>query len=168
MSINEKIAERKLYTGYDENTYYRQELFDFLVDNYNDPDVLFKIKIMGYYAKRYKWTDAQAEQFIADNLEDSRGYTVNGEWYAYDWGVGENNVTRDKMHEPNLDHVLPRERGGADTPDNMRIRSRRLNENKGNTNTDQERWATVIDMMADFDSEEERKNLVSMLQEMYS
>lgn len=167
MSINDQITSRKPYTGFDENTYYRQELFDYVVDNFTDPDVLFKIKIMGYYAKRYKWTDEQAEKFIADNLEDSRGYTVNGEWYAYDWGVGENNVTRDKMHEPNLDHILPRERGGADTPDNMRIRSRRLNENKGNTNTDQERWATVIDMMADFDSEDERKKLVEFLQENY-
>jgi hypothetical protein len=168
MDVNTQIANRRFFTGFCERTYYTQELYDSWVDNYDDPDILFKIKIKGKYQKMYKWTEAQAEQFIADNLEDSRGYTVNGEWYAYDWGVGENKVTRDKMHEPNLDHVLPRERGGADTPDNMRIRSRRLNENKGNTNTDQERWATVIDMIADFDSEEERRNLLSMLQELYS
>lgn len=163
MSINEQIAERKLYPGFDESTYYRQELFDYVVDNYGDPDILFKVKIFGYYAKRYKWTDEQAAKFIEDNLEDSRGYSVNGEWYAYDWGVGENNVTKDKMHEPNLDHIIPKERGGADAPDNMRIRSRRLNENKGNTSTDQERWATIVDMWNDIEAKERYTDLLENL-----
>ena len=154
-TINESIENRKPYTGFDDNTYYTQALFDFVVDNFQDPDVLFKLKILGKYRKTYRWTEQQAWDFINANLESSRGHDVNGTWYAYDWGSGENRVTKDKMHEPNLDHIIPREQGGSDDPENMRIRCRRLNENKGNTNTDQERWATIVDMWNDIEDKEQ-------------
>ena len=166
--LNDKIKNRKLYSGFDESTYYTQELFEFVVDNISDPDILFKLKIYGMYAKKYKWNKEQADKFIKDHLEESRGYFVNDIWYAYDWGSGENRITKEKMHEPNLDHVIPRERGGPDTPENMRIRSRRLNENKGNTNLDIERIATIEDMLNDMESETDRNNLLKRLIKQYN
>ena len=161
MDINTQIANRRFFTGFCERTYYTQELYDSWVDNYDDPDILFKIKIKGKYQKKYKWTDAQTEQWIQDNLESSRGYDVNGTWYAYDWGSGENKIRpMDKMHEPNLDHIIPREQGGSDIPENLRIRSRRVNENKGNTNSDQERYATITDMIDDMEDSDYLKLIV--------
>ena len=74
--------------GFCERTYYTQELYDFWVDNYADPDVLFKVKIWGKYKMKYKWSDAQTDQWIKENLEESKGFDVNGIWYAYDWGSG--------------------------------------------------------------------------------
>ncbi len=62
--FNERIQTRKLYSGFDETTYYTQDLFKFAVRNYQDPDVLFKVKILGKYKKDYKWTDKQAMSFI--------------------------------------------------------------------------------------------------------
>jgi hypothetical protein len=41
-------------------------------------------------------------------------------------------------------------------PENFRIRCRRLNENKGNTNTDSERRATIIDMFSDMQINEQQ------------
>lgn len=166
-TINENIQSRKPYTGFDDSTYYTQDLFNFVVDNFNDPDVLFKLKILGMYRKKYKWTEQQAWDFINANLEESRGHDVDGTWYSYDWGSGENSITKDKMHEPNLDHIIPREQGGEDIPENMRIRCRRLNENKGNTNTDQERWATVIDMLNDIEDKEYYGSLLKKLAEKF-
>ena len=49
----------------------------------------------------------------------------------------------------------------------MRIRSRRLNENKGNTNSDQERYATIIDMINDMDDTVLRSELVTSLYTKY-
>jgi len=161
MDVNTLIETRTLYTRFNEYTWYTQDLYGFWVANYNDPDILFKIKIKGKYKKLYKWTDKQCDKFIEDNLEDSRGYSVDGEWFAYDWGAGNNKITPvDKMHQPNLDHIIPRSEfkkyggsrpGNPDVPENMRIRVRRLNENKGDTNTDVERWATIYDMLDDVD-----------------
>jgi hypothetical protein len=165
--INEKIKARKLYTGFDESTYHKQDLFKMRVRQAKDPDLLFKIKIFGHYKNVYKWTDNDCQKFIDDNIHESKGHTVNGIWYAYDWGTGYNSITKDKMHEPNLDHILPKERGGKNTPENMRIRCRRLNENKGNTNSDQERYATVEDMLNDMDDEELRRDLIRKLFKQY-
>jgi hypothetical protein len=165
--INDLIRNRKLYTGFDEATYYRRELFVLRCKEAKDPYLLFKIKIFGYYKKTYKWTDEQCQYFIDNNIDDSLGYEVNGILYLYDWGVGYNNITRDKMHEPNLDHIIPKEQGGENTPENMRIRSRRLNENKGNTNSDQERYATIIDMIADMEDLELRNSLIEQLYVKY-
>jgi hypothetical protein len=150
--MNTDITSRVPYSGFDEATYYSKELFIFFVNNYDDPDVYFKLKILGKYAKDYKWTTEQALEFIDTHLEDSRGYYVGDTFYMYDWGSGENKIKPiDKMHEPNLDHILPREQGGDNVPSNFRIRSRRLNENKNNTNSDAERVATIQDFADDIE-----------------
>lgn len=154
MDINESIKNRIPYTGFDESTYYTQKLYDFWVDNYADPDIYFKIKVLGFYKQKYKWTEDQAWEFINNNLEESRGYFVGDKFYAYDWGAGRNKVTTDKMHVPHLDHTHVRSKGGANTHENMRIRSARLNENKGDTTTNDERVATIIDQARDIDSKE--------------
>jgi len=161
--INERIRARKLYTGFDESTYHRHDLFKMRVQQAKDPHLLFKIKIFGHYKNVYKWTDEECQQFIDNNIHESEGHTVNGVWYAYDWGTGYNNITRNKMHEPNLDHIIPKERGGSNKPDNMRIRCRRLNENKGNTNTDQERFATIVDMFNDMEDQGMRRAVIELL-----
>ena len=152
MNVNSQIANRILFTGFCERTYYTQELYDFWVDNYADPDVLFKVKIWGKYKMKYKWSDAQTDQWIKENLEESKGFDVNGIWHAYDWGSGRHKIKpMNKMHEPNLDHIIPSEQGGDNNPGNLRIRCRRLNENKGNTNSDIERIATICDMIDDIE-----------------
>lgn len=161
--INDQIKTRKLYTGFDESTYHRQDLFKMRVRNAKDPHILFKIKILGHYKGIYKWTDEQCQEFIDNNIHESEGHEVNGIWYAYDWGTGYNSVTKNKMHEPNLDHIIPRERGGSNEPSNMRIRCRRLNENKGNTSTDQERFATIVDMFNDMEDIEEKRKVLAIL-----
>lgn len=165
MSINDKIENRKLFTGFCEYTYYRPDLYDFVVDNWTDPDILFKVKILGRYKRLYRWTDEECLKFITDNLEESRGHEVNGEWYAYDWGSGENKVaTGHKMHLPELDHIDPKAHGIDNSPSNFRIRVKRLNENKGDTNTDQERIATIIDMWDDIeDKDSVREYLTDLL-----
>jgi len=165
MDINEQIENKKsnLFSGEHDSTYYTRDLFKFVVNNITDPDVLFKIKIYGYYKRKYKWTKEQADKFIKDNLEDSRGYYVNGTWYAYDWGSGENSVTNDKMHKPHLDHKDVRSKGGSDDPENMRILSARQNENKGDTDNDQERWATIVTMWNDIEDKEKYADLLKSL-----
>lgn len=154
MIINEQIENRKLFTGFDDSTYYTQDLFNFVVDNITDPDVLFKLKIYGYYKRRYKWTTEQCDYFIDNNITEAQGHDVSGTWFAYDWGSGENSVTNNRMHKPHLDHIIPREQGGEDVPENMRIRVARLNESKGNTNSDIERFAIVLDMLNDIEDKE--------------
>jgi hypothetical protein len=70
------------------------------------------------------------------------------------------------MHEPNLDHINPASLSNNDHPSNFRIRCARLNENKGNMSTDQERRATVIDTLKDM-SESSRNELLSYLDNLY-
>lgn len=147
--INNAIRGRCLHTSPDDGTYYTQELYDFAVDNIDDPDLLFKIKIKGFYARKYKWTQEQADWFIGTHLADSRSHTDGEREYLYDWGAGHNKVTEDMMHEPNLDHIDPRSLRGSNDPSNFRIRCARLNENRGNTVSDNERRATIIDMFND-------------------
>jgi len=50
-----------------------------------------------------------------------------------------------------LDHIDPHSLSKDNRPENFRIRCRRLNENRGNTNSDKERRATIIDMFNDMD-----------------
>lgn len=151
--INQAIRERGLYPSPDDGTYYTQELYDYAVDNIDDPDLLFKIKIMGFYARKYKWTREQAEWFIGEHLAESRSHSDGEREYLYDWGAGHNKITGDMMHEPNLDHIDPRSRRGSDDPSNFRIRCARLNENRGNTVSDNERRATIIDMFNDMSAD---------------
>lgn len=164
--INESIKNRKLFTGFDESTYYRKSLYDMVADNADDPLILFKVKIFGFYKYRYRWTNKDCQKFFDSHKENALGHEVNGVWYYYDWGSGENKVTNDAMHEPTLDHILPREQGGTDAPENLRIRCRRLNSNKSNTNTDQERYATIMDMFHDIEDHELKRRLVEYLREM--
>ena len=147
--INQAIRDRVLHTAPDDGTYYTQDLYDHAVDHVDDPDLLFKIKIWGFYARKYKWTRAQADWFIANNLADSRSHDDGEREYLYDWGAGLNKVTTDMMHEPNLDHIDPRSLSRNNDPSNFRIRCARLNENKGNMVSDLERRATIIDMFKD-------------------
>lgn len=162
--INEKIRGRYLHTGFDENTYFNDELYDFAVDHYDDPLVLFKIKIYGYYAPKYKWSRDQADWFIAHNSKDAIKHSDGVHEYLYDWGRGHNKITDHMMHEPNLDHIDPRSLSNNNRPDNFRIRCARLNENKGNMVSDRERRATIIDMFMDM-SVEERSSLLEHLRE---
>ena len=149
--INERIRNRSLHTGFDENTYFTQALYDLAVDYYDDPLILFKVKVYGYYAPKYKWTKEQATWFIENNSKDAVGHSDGIQEYLYDWGRGHNKLTDHMMHEPNLDHIDPRSLSRNDQPENFRIRCARLNENKGNMTTDRERRATIIDMFMDMD-----------------
>ena len=163
--INKAILNKELFSGQEEGTYFNQELYNYFCDNYDDPYLLFKIKIKGYYQKLYKWSDAETDKFIEDHKHNSVKWTDGVQEYYYDWGKGKNQVTDDYLHFPNLDHIIPASIG--ETPDNrpvnFRIRCRRLNENRGNTNSDSERRATIIDMYTDMD-EQEQQDLLKYLQ----
>ena len=69
--INQTIFDRELFTGDEESTYYN--LYDFAVDNYEDPYLLFKIAIYGYYSRSYKWTKEEADKFIDYVLSVTKG-----------------------------------------------------------------------------------------------
>ena len=160
--INKLIATRDLFSGNEENTYFTQEGYGFVCDNYDDPAVLFKHRVYFYYAKKYKWTNEQAVWFIENNLADSTGWSDGRQMYYYDWGTGKNKVTDHPMHVPNLDHIDPVSLSQNNSPENFRIRCKRLNENKGNTNDDNERRATIIDLFLDMDPKN-RKELIKYL-----
>jgi len=149
--INAAIRDCVLHSAPDDSTYYNQELYDYAVDNLDDPLLLFRIKVMGLYRYRYKWTRAQAEWFIEQNQHEALGHSDGEREYLYDWGAGFNKVTTDMMHEPNLDHIDPHSLSRNNNPENLRIRCARLNENKGNMVSDLERRATIIDMFKDMD-----------------
>jgi hypothetical protein len=161
--INQAIIDRELFTGDEESTYYH--LYNFVVDNYDDPYILFKVAIKGYYQKLYKWSDAETDKFIEDHKESSVKWTDGNQEYYYDWGKGKNKVTNDYLHFPNLDHIDPHSLSKDNRPENFRIRCRRLNENRGNTNSDKERRATIIDMFNDMDSDTQQ-DLIKYLQKI--
>ena len=161
-TINQRIRSRELHPGYDDLTYYNQNLYDYACDNLQDPLLLFKIKIWGYYAPKYKWSKAQADWFIEHNAAEALSHSDGDREYLYDWGKGHNQVTDHMMHEPNLDHIDPRSLSRNNDPSNFRIRCARLNENKGNMVSDNERRATIIDMFRDM-SPDARANLLSHL-----
>lgn len=157
--INQDIINRTIFSGREEGTYYTGALYDYACDNYQDPYLLFKLAIYGYYAKEYKWTNEQADQFIEDHKENSVKWSDGVQEYYYDWGKGKNKITEDYLHVPNLDHIDPKSLSKNNSPENFRIRCRRLNENKGNTNSDVERRATIIDMFKDMSKDEQTKLL---------
>lgn len=165
--INAAIRDRVLHSAPDDGTYYNQELYDLAVDNYDDPLILFKIKVYGYYQKRYKWTKEQADWFIEHNKTEAHSHTDGAREYLYDWGAGLNKVTTDMMHEPNLDHINPASISKNDHPSNFRIRCARLNENKGNMTSDWERRATIIDTFNDM-LESNRNELLDYLDTLYN
>jgi hypothetical protein len=162
--INQQIQDRRLHSGNDDDTYYNESLYGYACENFTDSYVLFKLAIYGYYMKRYKWTKAEADWFIDTQKENSVSWTDGVQLYYYDWGKGKNKITDDYLHYPNLDHIIPASLGEKpdNSPQNFRIRCRRLNENRGNTNTDKERRATIIDMYLDMGIEE-RQSLLKYL-----
>lgn len=163
--INEAIISRDLHLGNDENTYFTQALYDFVVDHHSDPLVLFKVKVLGYYKVKYGWSQAQAEWFIEHNQKDAFAHTDGQQVYVYDWGRGLNKVTTHMMHEPNLDHIDPVSKSNNNDPSNFRIRCARLNENKGNMTSDMERRATIIDMFRDMQPDNQQ-SLIEHLNKM--
>lgn len=165
--INEAIESRRRLpsTQYCETTYYNTEGYAFWVDNQFDPDVLFKIKCMFSYAKKFKWNKEETQEFIQNNINESRSHISDGIEYFYDWGAGDNKTKiSNHWHLPHLDHIIPRSEGGNDSPSNLRIRCSLLNQNKSNTNTDAERYATIIDFWNDIeDKSRYSKNLLDMI-----
>jgi len=163
--INRAILDRNLFPGQEEGTYFNQELYNYFCDNYDDPYLLFKIKIKGYYQKLYKWSDAETNNWISNQLVYSVKWSDGNQEYYYDWGKGKNQLTENYLHFPNLDHIVPSSIGKEpnNRPENFRIRCRRLNENRGNTNSNKERRATVIDMFNDIDDLNEKKSLLEYL-----
>jgi hypothetical protein len=161
--INQQIQSRRLHSGNDDDTYYNEPLYGYACENFADPYVLFKLAIYGYYMKKYKWTQEQADWFIETQKENSVSWSDGVQTYHYDWARGKNIVTKDYLHTPNLDHIIPKSLGGTDAPENMRIRCRRVNENRGNTNSNKERRATIIDMFNDIDDINEKISLLEYL-----
>lgn len=164
IEINLKIQNRSLFKGKEESTYYTNALYDYACDNYKDPHLLFKIKILGYYQKLYKWSNHETEKFINDNLDNSVKWSDGVNEYYYDWGKGKNQITDHQLHEPNLDHIIPKSLGGTDDASNFRIRCTRLNENRGNTNSDHERHATIVDNFNDMSKEYQELTLKILLE----
>ena len=158
MDINTQITNRIYCTGFCKDTHYTQNLYEYWVKNIKDPDILFRLKMKGFYQKKYKWTDKQTDTAIADLLESSRGYTINGKEYMFDWGVGQNRVVKTdhslyKMHLPELDHKRPKALFEdndplRDDPSNFQVLCKRLNEAKNDTSTD-EQWLAILRMVLD-------------------
>lgn len=163
--INDAIRSRALHTAPDDSTYYNLDLYNYAVDNESDPDLLFRIKVLGFYRTKHKWTRAQADWFIEHNISESRSHSDGEQEYLYDWGRGLNKVTAHMMHEPNLDHIDPVSKSNNNDPSNFRIRCARLNENKGNMTSDMERRATIIDMFRDMQSDNQQ-SLIEHLNKM--
>ena len=154
--INKAILNRELFSGIEEGTYFNQELYNYFCDNYDDPNLLFKIEIYGYYKPKYKWTKEQADWFIENNIHESIKWSPDGVTeYYYDWGRGKNLITDALFHFPHLDHVIPASIGEKpnNRPENFRIRCKRLNESRGNIHTDKERWAVAADQFNDMDAD---------------
>jgi hypothetical protein len=160
--INKAIQNRELFSGQEEETYHTKELYNYFCDNYNDPNLLFKLEIYGYYKPKYKWTKEQADWFIEKNIHESVKWSPDGvvEYY-YDWGRGKNLITDALFHFPHLDHIIPASVGEKpdDRPENFRIRCKRLNESRGNINQDNERWAVIVDQFKDMDASAQQELL---------
>jgi len=167
--INKAILNRELFSGQEEGTYFNQELYNYFCDNYDDPYLLFKLEIYGYYRPKYKWTKEQADWFIENNLQESSKWSPDGiNEYYYDWGRGKNLITDDILHFPHLDHIISQDeakelgwtQAQIDNPTNMRIRCSRLNTSKSNIKSNLERWAVIVDQFNDLDISTQNEILV--------
>jgi hypothetical protein len=123
-TINEALVSREPCTSFEDNTYYTEELFEHFCNN---RDYKY-VTIFGYYKNKYNWTDAQALEMYNKSPD---GWTDGlGIYRSYDWGRGENKIItgNDKdWHEPHLDHIIPRSKGGQDIPDNFQVLPRKIN-----------------------------------------
>ena len=146
--MNALIAGRNPCTSFEENTYYTYPLFEHFCDNRD-----YKwVTIFGYYKAKYDWTDDQAEEMYHKAPD---GWTDGlGVYRLYDWGRGQNKVsfnneTDRDWHEPHLDHIVPRSKGGTNQPNNFQVLPRKLNIILSNL-TDDEAPAIVPLLIAQF------------------
>lgn len=117
--INARISKRNPCTSFEDNTYYNIGLFEHFCET---RDYKY-VTIFGYYKSKYDWTDDQALEMY-NKAPD--GWTDGlGVYREYDWGRGENKIDLEhsdrEWHEPQLDHIVPRSKGGPDTPGNFQV-----------------------------------------------